>query len=161
MKRPVDVDKLEAEIAALGDLPSETLKQRIEDLTGSPPPKRIRRKLLILALAYEMQRKAFGVKAERSAARSRAASGDGHGSRVGGNVDGQSRRGAPSVVRSLKPGGRLVREWHGRTYEVYVAEDGCYLDGTRHRSLSAAAEAITGVKWNGPKFFGLRSPRVS
>ncbi|MEZ5921995.1 MAG: isochorismatase family protein [Parvularculaceae bacterium] len=46
-------------------------------------------------------------------------------------------------------------------YEIYVAEDGCYLDGKRYSSLSAAAFAITGVKRNGPAFFGLRSSRVA
>jgi hypothetical protein len=60
----------------------------------------------------------------------------------------------------VRSGGRLIREWQGRTYEVFVAEDACYVDGRKYASLSAAASAITGVKRNGPAFFGLRSPRL-
>ncbi len=53
-----------------------------------------------------------------------------------------------------------MREWRGKTYEVYVAEDGIFLVGERFESLSAVALAITGAKWNGPRFFGLRSPKT-
>ena len=58
-----------------------------------------------------------------------------------------------------QPGGgtRLVREWQGVRHEVTVCEDGAFLyRGERHRSLSRIARAITGTRWNGPRFFGLR-----
>lgn len=57
---------------------------------------------------------------------------------------------------SLGPGARLNREWHGRIVEVVVEEDGFRWEGKHFRSLSAAATAIAGTRWNGPRFFGLR-----
>lgn len=57
----------------------------------------------------------------------------------------------------LMPGTTLIREWDRREYRVTVLADGFYgLDGKRYKSLSAAARAITGTQWNGPRFFGLR-----
>jgi len=52
---------------------------------------------------------------------------------------------------------RLVREWKGITHEVTVVEGGFEYQGRRYRSLSAAARAIAGTRWNGPLFFGLRN----
>jgi hypothetical protein len=140
---------VEQEIDLLDGLSFPDLQARYEQLYSLRPPKRIGRKLLILAIAYEMQRKAFGVRVDRVHARALKA------------VEHSASKAPPSPRRSLSSGGRLVREWRGKTYEVYVAEDGCYLDGKRHASLSAVAFAITGVKRNGPAFFGLRSSRVS
>ncbi|MEM6422200.1 MAG: DUF2924 domain-containing protein, partial [Pseudomonadota bacterium] len=57
----------------------------------------------------------------------------------------------------LKPGGRLVREWNGVSHVVDVTADGLIWRGERYRSLSAIALAITGARWSGPRFFGLRS----
>ena len=55
----------------------------------------------------------------------------------------------------IKPGTRLLREWHGTTHEVLVTDQGFVWDGATYRSLSAIAFAITGAKWNGHRFFGL------
>jgi hypothetical protein len=60
------------------------------------------------------------------------------------------------VHRELKPGTRLMRQWHGRIYEVLVFDDGFSWQGTRYRSLSAVARRITGTAWSGPLFFGLK-----
>ncbi len=51
---------------------------------------------------------------------------------------------------------RVAREWQGRTYQVEAVDGAYVLDGVRYASLSQAARAITGVRWNGPRFFGLR-----
>ncbi len=60
------------------------------------------------------------------------------------------------------PGARLVREWQGRTHEVVVMNDGGFLyRGDRYGSLSEVARAITGVRWNGPRFFGLRKEALA
>src|SRR5204862_1483172 len=59
----------------------------------------------------------------------------------------------------LKPGTRLMREWHGRTYDVLVLDDGFSWQGTRYRSLSSIARKITGTPWSGPLFFGLKQNR--
>ena len=61
---------------------------------------------------------------------------------------------APLVV--LKPGTRLVREWHGRAHAVIVLEDGFEYQGRRYPSLSWIATLITGTRWSGPVFFGLK-----
>jgi hypothetical protein len=55
-----------------------------------------------------------------------------------------------------RPGTILVREWQGTTHHVTVVADGFIWNGGSHSSLSGIARAITGTKWNGPRFFGLR-----
>lgn len=55
----------------------------------------------------------------------------------------------------LRPGGRLVRDWHGKRYEVEILESGFGYDGTIYNSLTEIARAITGTHWSGPRFFGL------
>ncbi len=64
---------------------------------------------------------------------------------------------SPGPVLSLKPGARLVREWHGRTHTVTVTEDGFEYAGTNYPSLTKIAKMITGASWSGPRFFGLPS----
>jgi hypothetical protein len=67
----------------------------------------------------------------------------------------KSARVAPRTV--VKPGTRLVREWHGQTHTVLVYADGVEWRGQRYRSLSVLARQITGAHWSGPRFFGLTS----
>ena len=63
---------------------------------------------------------------------------------------------------SLRPGTRLVRSWNGETFSVLVTEDGYQFNDQTFGSLSSIAQAITGTKWSGPRFFGLkRSAPVS
>lgn len=59
----------------------------------------------------------------------------------------------PGLV--LKPGARLVREWHGRTHTITVTEDGFDYAGSSYASLTKIAKKITGAHWSGPRFFGL------
>jgi hypothetical protein len=69
---------------------------------------------------------------------------------------------SPVTCLALKPGARLVREWHGRTHTVTVTEDGFEYTGTSYASLTKIAKKITGVHWSGPRFFGLvRASRSS
>jgi hypothetical protein len=56
----------------------------------------------------------------------------------------------------LRPGTLLTREWHGHLQRVMVLADGFSWNGKTYRSLSKVAFAITGSRWNGPRFFGLR-----
>jgi hypothetical protein len=56
-------------------------------------------------------------------------------------------------------GARLTREWNGRAYEVEIVHGGYIHDGSTYDSLSAVARAITGTRWNGPRFFGLREEK--
>jgi Protein of unknown function (DUF2924) len=55
-----------------------------------------------------------------------------------------------------KPGMRLAREWAGKRHEVIVIESGVVYEGVTYGSLSEVARHITGMRWNGPRFFGLR-----
>jgi hypothetical protein len=55
-------------------------------------------------------------------------------------------------------GARLVRSWNGETYSVLVTDDGYRMGDQTYASLSSIAQAITGTKWSGPRFFGLKSP---
>lgn len=57
---------------------------------------------------------------------------------------------------SLRPGSRLIREWHGKTHHVIVLDDGFEHEGRRYSSLTQIASAITGVHWSGPVFFGVK-----
>lgn len=54
------------------------------------------------------------------------------------------------------PGAQLVRDWNGEQHIVDVEKGSFRWRGRTYRSLSAIAEAITGAKWSGPRFFGLR-----
>ena len=57
---------------------------------------------------------------------------------------------------TIKPGTRLLREWQGRMHEVIILEEGALYDGRTWTSLSAVAREITGARWSGPRFFGLK-----
>jgi Protein of unknown function (DUF2924) len=65
------------------------------------------------------------------------------------------------LPRRIKPGSELVRTWKGRSYRVIVLADGFSHDGRTFSSLSEIAFEITGTKWNGPRFFGLRASAKS
>jgi hypothetical protein len=62
---------------------------------------------------------------------------------------------APDPGLALKPGARLVREWHGGTHTVTVTEEGFDYAGATYSSLTKVSKKITGARWSGPRFFGL------
>ena len=67
---------------------------------------------------------------------------------------------SPGTI-ALKPGTRLVRAWHGKTHHVLVCDEGFDYKGRHYRSLSQIARKITGTRWSGPRFFGLKSRNTS
>ena len=69
----------------------------------------------------------------------------------------KSKNGVSKAEIALTAGSVLTREWQGKTYTIEVLEKGFAWDGETYTSLSAIALAITGTRWNGPRFFGLRS----
>jgi len=66
------------------------------------------------------------------------------------------RSGASVQAPVLSPGARVGREWRGVRHEAQIVQGGVLYQGRRYVSLSAVAREITGVRWNGPRFFGLR-----
>src|ERR1700688_2152848 len=66
----------------------------------------------------------------------------------------------PASPISLRLGTRLVREWRGVTHMVLIHADGIEWRGQRYRSLSLVARKITGARWSGPRFFGLRQRQL-
>ena len=138
------VDKgasIEREIAALDTLDRPALLKCWRSAFGREAPPRLSHSLLVKAVAHEMQVRAFGGLSPRIIRALKAAA-------------------KPATVaasrRSPGPGTRLVREWNGVLHEVEVLDDGYIWREQRHRSLSAVALAITGTKWSGPRFFGIR-----
>lgn len=122
------------------------LRSEWQRLYRTEPPARISRELLISAIAYRLQEAALGGLRPELQRRLR-------------NVAERVRRGEEpglSLAPRLKPGARLLREWQGRTHEILVGEDGFVWQQTNYRSLSEVARAITGTRWSGPVFFGLR-----
>jgi len=148
MPRKIDSQKIEAEVAALGDLDLATLRERWQQLFGNPPPKSLRRAFLARAVAYGIQARAFGGLKPATKRRLRQiaeAARDGTVASVG-------------AAPRLRQGVRLVRAWKGTTHVVTVLADGKFeWGGRRFASLSAIAREITRTSWNGPAFFGLKS----
>jgi Protein of unknown function (DUF2924) len=142
MDKALSLKERLAELATLG---APQLRAEWASLFGNPAPRRVSRDILLRGIAYRLQEKVYGgLKPATIKRLKRLASGVQDGGRP-----------APAPAASLRPGTRLLREWNGRTETVDVLQDGFEWRGTRYRSLSAIARAITGVQWSGPKFFGL------
>lgn len=127
-----------------GASPDE-LRREWRRLYRSEPP-RISRDLLIRGIGYRLQEIEHGGlgKSTRRKLKTLAKM-----FRAKGRV-------APDPGLSLKPGARLVREWHGRTHTVTVTEEGFDYAGMSYPSLTKVAKKITGARWSGPRFFGLK-----
>lgn len=125
-------------LAGLEDLGRDELAARWRDLYRAEPPPRIRRPLLHLAVGWAIQAREQG---GLTPARERQLLGSGKGPRC--------------PRRRLKPGTRLVLEWHGAVHVVEARERGFVWQDRHYASLSAIARAITGANWSGPRFFGL------
>jgi Protein of unknown function (DUF2924) len=95
--------------------------------------------MMARAVAYRIQEIAFG---DVSKATRRQLAG------LAGSIQGERQIAQPPRPR-IKPGTRLVREWHGRTNEVRAVEDGFEFGGKTYRSLSTVAREITGARWSG------------
>ena len=152
MKRraPVlDRDALTAEIAGLSQAGIRDLRERWKTLYGKEPSGHIGRSFLIRAIAYRLQERAFGgLKSATCRLLARA---------VEETAAGSSR--IPQV-RMAHAGTILIREWQGATHRVTMLDDGVSFNGKRYRSLSEVAREITGSRWSGPRFFGLRLPAM-
>jgi hypothetical protein len=149
--RPSTHRSVEDEIAHLRGLDLGRLRARWRSVFQTPAPAHLTRHLLFAVIAYQLQADRFGdldhatlqvlnrtvAKETGSAMAARLASFD------------QKRT-------ELAPGVVLVREWDRQSQRVMVMADGFAWNGQTYDSLSKVAFAITGTKWNGPRFFGLR-----
>jgi hypothetical protein len=138
--------ELEAKLTALTVMDGDGLRREWRRLYRSHPPRHIRRDLLVLAIAWKLQERVHG---GLTAAQKRKLAGIAEELRKNGDLS------TGPAIR-LKPGLRLVREWRGETHTVLVLEDGFEWNGEPRRSLSAIAREITGTRWSGPSFFGLK-----
>ena len=143
----------------LHDLDLTGLRTRWHNEFGRPAPEHLTRYLLFRILAYKIQAERFGdLDADTLKVLDRAGGSDGRPSVVSKNLALLDRRRfAPP------PGTVLVREWDRKSHRVTVMPDGFAWNGKTFESLSQVALAITGTKWNGPRFFGLRDrlPQIS
>jgi len=140
-------ESVAAKLAALETMDPAALRGEWRRLYRAEPPKHVARELLMLGVGWKIQEQAYGglrgttrrILAELSKTLER---------------DGDVTR---SRVTLLKPGAKLIREWHGKTHTVIVLEDGFEWRGKSWRSLSVIARTITGMHWSGPRFFGLNT----
>jgi len=141
-------EALENEIAHLRGLDLEGLHARWHTVFRRRAPPHLPRHLLFRILAYRLQADRLG---DLDAASRRLLD------RIGsGPVDRIDRLVGDLNRCELRPGTLLTREWEGRFQRVRVLADGFSWNGNTYRSLSKVAFAITGARWNGPRFFGLR-----
>jgi Protein of unknown function (DUF2924) len=145
---PPDRNTLDVEIARLRDLDIGELRARWQTVFGRRAPPHLPRHLLFRVLAYRLQADRLG---DLDAESKRLLDGPGSPETAGQRAVDLRRRTA-----DLRPGTVLGREWNGRMQRVAVLADGFAWNGKTYRSLSKVAFAITGTRWNGPKFFGLR-----
>jgi hypothetical protein len=143
-----DSKTLEVEIARLRDLDLDDLQARWHTVFRRRPSPHLPRHLLFRVLAYRLQADRFGDL-------------DGESQRLldsAGSPEDAGKRAADRnrLTADLRAGTMLAREWNGRMQRVAVLADGFAWNGTTYPSLSKIALAITGTRWNGPRFFGLR-----
>ena len=142
---------VEDEIAHLRGLDLRGLRARWQSVFGGSAPAHLPKHLLLAIIAYRLQADRFGDLD--------------HETRLVLDRTGVKESGAATSARlmtldmkrtELMPGTVLVREWDRKSQRVMVMANGFAWNGQTYDSLSKVALAITGTKWNGPRFFGLR-----
>lgn len=128
-------DELEAFLASLEHSTLSEVQDEWRKRWGAPPALRSVRLMRHLA-AWRLQAELYG---DLSAADRR-----------------HLKSTATPVIQTLREGSRVAREYHGVVHEVIAEARGFRYRDRSYRSLSAIAREITGVRWNGPRFFGLR-----
>ena len=139
-------DPVEPRLAALPTLSKTALGDLWKQFFGSTPPTQLRRNLMIPILAYRIQEQAFGSLSAR--ARQRLL-----------DLSRAFEKGSDAALARaprIRPGTRLVRQWGDRVHLVNVESNGYEYRGARYQSLSEIARLITGTRWSGPLFFGIK-----
>ena len=136
---------LAREVGSLYSLGSKTLREKWRTLRGSELPRQISRSLMIRAIAYRLQERVFGgLKPSTQRVLDRIGAG-----RSEATLE-------PIPKRRATAGTVLIREWRGVSHRVTVLDHDVVYRGRRYKSLSEVARAITGTRWSGPLFFGLK-----
>ena len=143
-----DRTALSVEIGGLSKASIKDLRERWENRVWQGAVRPYRPVLFDWAIAYRRQEQAFG--GLKPSTRRLLA-------RVAEETAGRSSPKKPQNRRA-ETGTILVREWQGNAHRVTVLDDGVAFNGKRYRSLSKVARDITGSRWSGPRFFGLRLP---
>jgi Protein of unknown function (DUF2924) len=128
-------------------MPIAQLRLRYREVFRTNPPKAFGPDLLRRSIAHRIQEKAYGG-LSRSAQRLLDQMMKAYAAKPNGKI---------VPPRRIKPGAVLVREWKGKSHRVMVLAEGFAYDGVTYTNLSEIAVLITGTRWNGPRFFGLRS----
>jgi hypothetical protein len=147
MPAPAEITKRLRLLSAFG---KPELSAEWQRLFSRPAPEALRKDLMLRVLAYRIQEVAFG--GLKPATRKRL--------QQLAKAIAENPRAPVSPAPSIKPGTRLVREWNGKPNVVTVLEEGFEYSGKRYGSLSEIARLITGTRWSGPLFFGLKSNRA-
>jgi hypothetical protein len=137
-------DSIAAQVAALPKTPTPELKRMWRELFDKEPPG-FSRSYLISRLSYRLQELHFGGLKPATRAKLDA---------LADALDPKTAR--RRVVDRPVAGAQLIREWRGVEHKVTVLPDGFEWEGRRYKSLSAVARAITGTRWNGFTFFGVK-----
>jgi hypothetical protein len=137
-------EPLDAALARISGMNIEQARACWRESFAFVPPAAFSRDLLARAISYRLQELAFGDLSAPTVRLLRALA-------------------KPGIEppRRIKVGSVLVREHHGVVHEVIVVPGGFYWQGQTHDSLSTIAKTITGTSWSGPRFFGLRSRKIS
>ena len=142
---------IEDEIAHLRGLDLKGLRARWQSVLQRPAPDHLPRHLLFAIIAYQIQADRFGdLDYETRQLLDRTGAKESGAAMLARLVSFDQKR------TELTPGTVLVREWDRQSQRVMVMPDGFAWNGQTYDSLSKVAFAITGTKWNGPRFFGLR-----
>lgn len=136
---------LEEQVAAIEAMSARERKAEWHRRMGTVAPPAFGSGLLARALAHELQAKPLG---RLSKADLKRLAGFGASGRL------------EPASGAVTPGTWLSRTWHGEVHQVIVLETGFEYRGERYASLSEIAKRITGTHWSGPRFFGLKSPRL-
>jgi Protein of unknown function (DUF2924) len=141
-----DDPAVEAELDRLPKTRIVDLRVRYRELFQADPPKAFGPDLLRRTIAHRIQERAFGGLSRE------------HQRLLDQLIRAAKAKpnGRLELPRRIKPGSELVRTWNRRTHRVVVLEDGFAYEGRPYESLSEIASEITGTRWNGPRFFGLR-----
>jgi hypothetical protein len=145
------VPAVEAELDRLPKIPIADLRGRYREVFRIEPPKAFGPDLLRRSIAHRIQERAYGG-LPKTTQRLLDQLVKAAAAKPNGRLE---------LPRRIKPGCELVRTWNGRTYRVMVMANGFAHDGKIFSSLSEIASDITGTNWNGPRFFGLRSPPMT